>query len=75
MYDLKNVSYNLYNKIRHSYAYSRPNGWTDWAEYFCGHSGGVLVKNSKFFFLKHLKKKFPRATPGPSACWLIVVII
>ena len=35
---------------------------------FVGHSGGVLVKNSKFFFLKHLKKKFPRATPGPSAC-------
>ena len=19
--------------------YSRPNGWTDWAEIFCGHSG------------------------------------
>ena len=26
-------------------AYSRPNGWTDWAEFFCGHSwvaGGVI---------------------------------
>ena len=39
---------NLYNKTRHSYiyvVYSRPNGSTDWAEIFCGHSlvaGGVL---------------------------------
>ena len=42
---------NLYNKTRHSYiyiyvAYSRPNGWTDWAktfdwvEIFCGHYMG-----------------------------------
>ena len=38
----------LYNKTRHSYiyvAYSRANGWSDWAEIFCGHSwvaGGVI---------------------------------
>ena len=34
--------------------YCRPNGWTDWAEFFCGHSsvaGGMLkTKNSKTCF-------------------------
>ena len=35
--------------------YSRPNGWTDWADIFCGHSGVAegwhrLKKNSKIFF-------------------------
>ena len=43
-------------------AYSRPNGWTDWAEIVCGHSwvagGCYRLKKSNFF---------PRATPGPSA--------
>ena len=34
--------------------YSWPNGWTDWAEIFCGHlwvAGGCyrLKKNSNFF--------------------------
>ena len=32
--------WNLYNKTRHSYiyvAYSRPNGWTEWAEFFLRH--------------------------------------
>ena len=31
------IPFNLNNKARHSYiyvAYSRPNGWTDWAEIF-----------------------------------------
>ena len=32
---------------------------------FVGHSGGVLVKNSKFFFLKHLKKKISTGNSGP----------
>ena len=42
----------LYNKTRYV-AYSRPNGWTDWVEFFCGHSwvaGGVLkAKKSNTF--------------------------
>ena len=33
-------------------AYSRPNGWTDWAEFFCGQSwvagGCYRLKNSTF---------------------------
>ena len=50
---------NLYNKTRHSYiyifvAYSRPNGWTDWAEIVCGHSwvagGCYRLKKLDFFF-------------------------
>ena len=48
---------NLYNKTRHSYiyvAYNRPNGWTEWAEIFCGHSrvaeGCLRLKKSIFFF-------------------------
>ena len=52
-----------------------PNGWTDWAEIFGGHSlvtGGVLYAKKVQNF-QHLKKIFffefcfPRATPGPSA--------
>ena len=52
---------NLYNKTRHSYiyiAYSRPNGWTDWAKFFCvdthGWPGeGVLyAKKIQIFFQK-----------------------
>ena len=35
--------------------YSRPNGWTDWAEILCGHSGVAggcyRLKNRNFFFL------------------------
>ena len=72
----------LNNKTRHSYiyvTYSRPNGWTDWAEFFCGHSwvagGCYRLKDSK------LKKKykflfFPRATPGPSAsCFIMYKVL
>ena len=66
----KNIMFNLYNKTRHSYIYvtnNRPNGWTEWAEIFCGHSGvpgGVL----EFFFFKNLFYKFfSRATLCPSA--------
>ena len=42
-------------KQRHSYiytyvAYSRPNGWTEWAEIFCGHAwvagGCYRLKNN-----------------------------
>ena len=41
-------------------AYSRPNGWTDWAKLFCGHSLVVRgcyklkkfkIKKIKIFFL------------------------
>ena len=41
------VSDKIYKKTRHSYIYvacSRPNDWTEWAEFFCRHSsvaGGV----------------------------------
>ena len=42
--------------------YSRPNGWTDWAEIFCGYlwvAGGCYrLKKSKIFFLKFF---FPKA--------------
>ena len=34
-------------------AYSRPNGWADWAEFFCGNSwvGGVVIgKKNRIFF-------------------------
>ena len=58
---------------KHSYVpYSRPNGWTEWAEFLCGHlrlawGGGsdIAQKNSiflkTFFFFKFV---FPMATPG-----------
>ena len=43
----------LYNKTRHSYiyvAYSRPNGWTKWAEIFLWthvtHGGRVLIADN-----------------------------
>jgi len=45
-------------------AYSRPNGWTDWAEICCGHSGvagGVIgFKKSKF-----VKNIFFTGNAGP----------
>ena len=33
-------------------AYSRPNGWTDWAEFACGHLwvAGARLKKIEFFF-------------------------
>ena len=47
----------LYNKTRHSYiyiyvAYIRPNGWTDWAEIFWGHSvvAGSSLRLKKYIF-------------------------
>ena len=46
--------------IRIYVVYSRPNGWTAWAEFFCRHS---WAKKIQFFF----KNFFPRATPGSSA--------
>ena len=62
-FSMKIISINLYNKtnIRIYVPYSQPNGWTDWAEIFCGWPGGVigLQKIQEIFF--------PRATPGPSA--------
>ena len=51
--------------------YSRPNGWTDWAEIFCGHSwvawGWYRLKIQK----KKISTFFSRATPGPSASFII----
>ena len=41
----------LYNKTRYV-AYSRPNGWTEWAETFCGHSevmGGCFRQKIDIF--------------------------
>ena len=71
------MEYNLYRKTRHSYiyiyvAYSRPNGWADWAEFFCGNSwvGGVVIGKKKIeFFSTFIFFNFfwPRATQGPSA--------
>ena len=68
-----NIFINLYNKPRHSYIYvyvlySRPNGWTEWAEILCGHSwvaGAKKIRNDKFFFKFIIF--FLRVTPGPSA--------
>ena len=61
------IVFNLYCKTRHLYiyvyiyvAYSRPNGWTDWAEIFCGNSwvaGGCyrLLEIQNFVFKKIFK--------------------
>ena len=58
----------LYNKqnTRIYVAYSRPNGWTDWAEIFCGHSwvAGGCYRHKIHFFQFYF---FSRATPGSSA--------
>ena len=43
-------------------AYSRPNGWTDWADNFLCYSLKKFKKNFSNFF--------SRATPGPSASHL-----
>ena len=48
-------------RVYESVAYCWPNGWTEWAEIFCGHSkvgGGVFFKGTM---------------PGPSASYLIIV--
>ena len=54
--------YNLFNKTTHLYlyvVYRRPNGWTEWAEIYCGHSGVCYrLKNSKFFIQIFKKKIF-----------------
>ena len=47
----------------------RLNGWTNWAEIFCGHSlvaWGVIGQNKKKFS-KFVSLIFSRAIPGPSA--------
>ena len=44
-YTTLHVIYIIKQDIRIYVTYSRPNGWTVWAEFFCGHSwvtGGVL---------------------------------
>ena len=51
----KRIEKYLNNKTKHSYVpYSRPNGWTEWAEIFCGHSwvvrGCLRLKKSNIFF-------------------------
>ena len=66
----------IFKKTRHSYIYiyvvnSRSNGWTDWAEFFCGYSwmaGGVIgFKKKMDFFLIKRKTKISQATPGPQS--------
>ena len=67
--------YIIKQDIRIYVPYSRPNGWTDWAEIFCGHSGvagGCFRQKKSIIFLKTFLKKiknffFLRATLGPSA--------
>ena len=54
-------------------AYSRSNGWTDWAEFFCRHSwvAGGCNRFKKFDFLQFFFSKFEfffsRAMSGLSA--------
>ena len=42
--------------------YSRPNGWTDWADFFCGHSWVAgecyRLKKLEFFDPKYFFQKF-----------------
>ena len=66
--------YIIKQDIRIYVPYSLPNGWTDWAKNFCGHSwvaeGCYTLKKCEFcFFFKNyfFKFFFLRATPGPSA--------
>ena len=53
-------------------AYSRPNGWTDWANFFCGHSWlkkiEILFSKKILFQIFFSKFFFFRAMPGLSAC-------
>jgi len=52
----KDKQYNQYNKTRHWFLCSlwRPNGWTEWADNFCGYSwvawGRHRLKKIDFFF-------------------------
>ena len=55
-------------------AYSRPNGWTEWAETFCGHSWGGCQRLKIDFFSQHLN--FFMATLGHSAsCKYFLMLI
>jgi len=52
------IIYIIKQDIQIYVAYSRPNGLTDWAETFCGHSGVAgeryRIKNREnFFFSKY----------------------
>ena len=68
--------HNFKYKTRHSnlyiyVAYSRPSGWTEWADIFCEHSwvagGCYRLKKIRTFFSKYVFQVFfPRATPGPA---------
>ena len=58
--------YIMKQDIRIYVPYSRPNGWTDWANIFCGHSWVArgclrLKKNWNLFF----KICFPTGNAGP----------
>ena len=61
-------------------AYSRPNGWTEWADIFCGHSwlasGFFRPKNEfvfNFFFVNFLLQIFV-FHGQPRALQLVIVI-
>ena len=40
--ETKSIIYIIKQDIRIYVVYSRPNGWIDWAENFCGHTGSVI---------------------------------
>ena len=54
--------YIIKQDIRIYVPYSRPNGWTEWAKIFCGHSwvagGCYRLKNQNFFFPKFFFQHF-----------------
>ena len=71
---------NLNNITRHSYiAYSRPNGWTDWAEIFCEHSlvaeACHRLKKSKYFFFKNFSSFFQFFFQGQRRALQLVITI
>ena len=67
--------YIIKQDIRIYVSYSRPKGWTELANIFCGHSwvaGGCygLKKKTKIIFQQFFFNIcFPRATSGPSASY------
>ena len=61
------IIYIIKQDIRIYVPYSRPNGWTDWAEIFCRHSrvagGDHRLKKSNFIFL--IENFFSTGNAGP----------
>ena len=61
-------------------AYRRLKGWTNWAEFCCGHSGvaaGVKAKKVEIFFNFYVKTflfLFPLATPSASSSYFVSIL-